>query len=241
MKKAYHILSIILIFLSFQAFGQELEDSIPLYLEIREMSTDKDFGRKYNRELEKVRKVYPMALKAKTLIKKYEADLLEIEKSRKQKKYSKEAHQELKDQFTYSIRNLYTSEGNLLMQLVHRETGMTVNNIIRKYRGDFQASIYQGMGNIFEQDLDAKYDPNGINKMTEIVIQDILNGQVEFNPEMDALTKEEFRQTQIEYKAMKKESRTRSRIQLREKKIKERELEKTQKRQKDRPSDSRKG
>lgn len=232
MKTVYSILSFISIFISFQAFTQEVEDSIPLYLEIREMSTDKNFGKNYKRELEKVRKVYPMALKAKALIDQYEKDLLTIEKSRKQKKYSKEAHQELKDQFTYSIRNLYTSEGNLLMQLVHRETGMTVNDIIRKYRGDFQASVYQGMGNVFEQDLDVKYDPEGKNKMTEIVIQDILNGDVEFNPVMDALTKEEFRQTQVEYRALKKESREKGRLRERERKIKERELKKTQKRQK---------
>lgn len=232
MKKVNFILSLLSILISVPAFSQVEEDSIPLYLEIREMSTDRDFGRKYKRELDKVRKVYPMALKAKALIVQYEKDLAEIAKDKKQKKYSKEAQKDLKEQFTYSIRNLYVSEGNLLMELVHRETGMTVNQIIRKYRGDFQATVYEGMGNLFDQNLDATYDAEGKNQLTEIVIQDILNGDIEFNPEMDVLTKEEFRKTQQEYRAAKKQTKSNHRTFIREKKLKERAQRKTLKAQK---------
>lgn len=222
MKNSTFIILFNLIFLVPNLYSQE-EDSIELHLTIREMYTSKNFIHEYNRELAKVRKVYPMALKAKALIDQYEKDLEEIEKQRKKNKYSKEAHDQLKEQFSYSIRDLYISEGNLLMQLVHRETNMTVNQIIKKYRGSVQAAVYNGMGNVFEQDLDATYDPEGKNKMTEIVIQDILSGQVEFNPEMDALTKAEFKKTQEEYKARKKATKTRRRIVKREKKIQERE------------------
>lgn len=222
MKNSTFILLFNLIFLAQNVYSQD-EDSIELHLTIREMYTSKNFVQEYNRELAKVRKVYPMALKAKALIDEYEKDLREIEKNRKKNKYSKQAHDQLKEQFSYSIRDLYISEGNLLMQLVHRETNLTVNQIIKKYRGSVQAVVYNGMGNVFEQDLDAKYDPEGKNKMTEIVIQDILSGQVEFNPEMDPLTKAEFKKTQEEYRERKKASKSRVRLQKREQKIQERE------------------
>lgn len=220
---------------SFSQLNEQAEqvedDSIKLHLYIREMNTSKDFLWKYNRELEKVRRVYPMALKAKTLIDSYEKDLIEIEKHRKQKKYSKEAHQDLKDQFTYSIRDLYISEGVLLMQLVERETNLTVAEIIKKYRGGFQATIYDKMGDLFEQDLNAKYDPKGVNWITEIVIQDILNGDVEFNPEMDELTKAEFKQTQAEYRQRKKESHKNVRLQKREQKEMKKEKKRSERRE----------
>lgn len=206
-------------------------DSIKLHLYIREMYTSKDFLWKYNRELEKVRRVYPMALKAKSLIDSYEKDLEDIEKHRKQKKYSKEAHQDLKDQFTYSIRDLYNSEGILLMQLVERETNMTVAEIIKKYRGGFQATIYDKMGDLFEQDLNARYDPKGLNWITEIVLQDILNGDVEFNPEMDQLTREEFKKTQADYKSRKKESHKNIRVLKHEQKALKKEQKRHEKRE----------
>ena len=230
MKKSTSI-SIIFVLFVFLAVKAQEEDSIKLHLTIREMHTDRNFMKKYNRELAKVRRVYPMALKAKALINDYEADLAAIDKNRKQKKYGKNAHKELKEQFTYSIRDLYTSEGKLLMELVQRETNMTVNEIIRKYRGGMQASIYEGMGNLFDQNLDAKYDVNGDNWITEIVIQDILNGDVEFNPVMDELTKAEFKKTQQEYKERKKESRTRTRAMKRENKIKERQARKNKRKE----------
>jgi len=197
-------------------FGQELpssenesEDTFMMHLSIPEIYTSKQFQAEYNRELERVRRVYPMALKAKVILNEYETELANIEKKRKQNKYSKETHDKLKDQFTYSIRDLYVSQGNLLMQLVHRETNMTVGEIIKKYRGGLQSTIYSGIGNVFDQDLNAKYDPEGVNKITEIVISDILNGYVMFEPEMDVLTKAEFKKTQAAYRVAKKETRKR--------------------------------
>ncbi len=218
MTKSKLILSAISMMATFLVSGQELpkenesEDTFMMHLTIPEIYTSKTFQAEYNRELEKIRRVYPMALRAKAILNEYEAELAKIEKKGKQKKYSKETHNDLKDQFTYSIRDLYVSEGNLLMQLVHRETNMTVGEIIKKYQGGLQSTIYSGIGNVFEQDLNAKYDPKGKNKITEIVISDILNGYVSFNPEMDVLTKAEFKKTQEEYRAKRKESKKKYRI-----------------------------
>lgn len=231
MKKSTSISILLMLFIFLSSHAQE-EDSIKLHLTIREMHTGKNFMKDYNRELAKIRRVYPMALKAKALINEYESDLASIDKNRKQKKYGKDAHKELKEEFTYSIRDLYTSEGKLLMELVQRETNMTVNEIIRKYRGGLQATLYEGMGNLFDQNLDAKYDKDGDNWITEIVIQDILNGDVDFNPEMDKLTKDEFHKTQQEYRARKKESHKKTRVMIRENRIKEREAKKASRKQK---------
>lgn len=229
MKKLLGILFLMGILLP-NVYSQE--DSIKLYLELREFNTDKAFIHKYNRELARIRRVYPMALKAKAIIREYEEELAEIDKKRKQKKFARETHDKLKEQFTYSIRDLYESEGRLLMQLVHRETGMTVEEIIRKYRGGIQAKLYEGMGYLFDQDLDAKYDPKGANYITEIVLQDILNGQVEFNPEMDPMTREEFKITQAEYKENKRKSHQRAKEIKKELRERDKQTRKDERQQK---------
>ncbi|HNS42227.1 MAG TPA: DUF4294 domain-containing protein, partial [Taishania sp.] len=142
-------------------------------------------------------------------------------KKREKKKYSKKMANFLKDEFTYSIRDLYTSEGRLLMQLVHRETGKTVNQIISEYAGDFQAFIYRNLAKMFDQDLNSTYNPEKENYYTEIVINDILMGQVEFNPQMDALTKEEFKISQKQYREERKHMRIKNREYKKEKRQKE--------------------
>lgn len=187
----------------------QVNDSISKTLELPEFFTDKNFKHKYNNELSRLRRVYPMALHAKKLIDDYESDLQSIEKKRKQKKYGKEAHKELKEDFNFAIRDLYVSEGILLMELIHRETGMTVRQIIRKYRGNIQASMYEGMGKLFDQDLDATYDAKGKNWITEIVLYDINHGNIPFDFELKTLTKEDYKQSKKEYKEQAKDTKQR--------------------------------
>lgn len=187
----------------------QVNDSIPKTLELPEFFTDKNFKSKYNNELARLRRVYPMALHAKKLIDDYESDLQDIDKKRKQKKYGKDAHKELKEDFNFVIRDLYVSEGILLMQLIHRETGMTVREIIKKYRGNMQASMYDGMGKLFDQDIDAKYDAKGKNWITEIVLYDINHGNIPFDFELKTLTKEDYKESKKEYKDRAKDTKQR--------------------------------
>ena len=173
--------------------------------ELQEVSTDRNYISKYNRELARVRKIYPYALHAAELIDQFETDLSGIDKKRKKKKYSKKAHQMLKEDYNYVIRDLYTSEGVLLMKLIHRETGMTAAQIIERYRGKIRSDLYDQLGKIWDQDLDVRYDPTGVDKLTERIIQDIENNTVAFQKEAKMVTKEEYKKNQKEYKINRKE------------------------------------
>lgn len=171
------------------------------------MYVDKNFGRKYKSQLHQLRAVYPLALKAKQLIDDYEKDLEDLKKNRKKKKYSKEAHQKLKDEFTYNIRDLYQSEGDLLMKLIHRETGMTVHEIIKKYRGGFQSGMYNSMGKLWGHNLKDTYDAKGKDWITEVVIQDIESGRISFEKEMKKLDKAGYKDSMKNYRQNKKNGR----------------------------------
>lgn len=170
-----------------------------------EVQVVKDFDLKYQQALYKLRRVYPLALQAKAYLIEFEKEYDEIEKRRKQKKYGKQAHKILKEQFIYDIRDLYISEGIMLMKLVHRETGQTVSEIVSKYRGQLQANVYEGMGKIWEQDLSIQYDPYGEDYVVELVINDIINKKIPFNWDIKPLNKEEFKKTQKEYRESRRE------------------------------------
>jgi hypothetical protein len=161
----------------------------------------------YNFYLKRVQKLYPYALYAANVLEELDNELAELDKKRQIKKTSKERQKELFDEFNYMIRDLYQSEGKLLMKLINRETGMTVDEIIRKYRNNFQAGIYNTMATLFSQDLKIKYDPKGEDKLIEKIIQDIKNESVFFDETYKKVTKEEYKEGMKVYRADKKESR----------------------------------
>lgn len=194
---------------SFSNLYSQETDSNTVYKQLHEFVVNKNFQKQYDRELERVKKIYPMALKAKAIMDEYETEIAKMDKKRDVKRYSKKMNKFLKEEFTYSIRDLYTSEGHLLMQLIHRETGKTVDQIISQYAGGGQAFIYRNMAKMFDQDLTSTYDSEKANYYTEIVISDILYGSVEFNPEMDKMTKESFKESQKQYRQDKKDTKKR--------------------------------
>lgn len=228
----YLIVSLIFLVLSLtSAYSQDIPDTVN-YSDLDEFVVNRHFAYNYQRELRRVRKIYPMAIKAKAIMDEYEAEIAKLDKKREKKKYSKKMNDYLKDEFSYSIRDLYTSEGRLLMELIHRETGKTVDQILTEYAGDFQAFVYRNMAKMFDQDLKSKYNSQKQNYYTEIVITDILNGEVEFNPVMDKMTKEAFKKSKEEYKNLKKENRIKHREYKAAKKEKEKEEKKAAKQKK---------
>lgn len=226
------IVSLIFLVLSLtSAYSQEISDTVN-YSDLDEFVVNRHFAYNYQRELRRVKKIYPMAIKAKAIMDEYEAEIAKLDKKREKKKYSKKMNDYLKDEFSYSIRDLYTSEGRLLLELIHRETGKTVDQILTEYAGDFQAFVYRNMAKMFDQDLKSKYNSQKQNYYTEIVITDILNGEVEFNPVMDKMTKEAFKKSKEEYKNLKKENRVKHREYKAAKKEKEKEEKKAAKQKK---------
>jgi hypothetical protein len=179
----------------------------------------------FERQVEKIRKIYPYALHAASLLKKFDAELLEIDSKRKKKKYNKKAHEKLKEDYTYVIRDLYRQDGVLLMKLIHRETGLTAGEIIQKYRGKFQAEWFEQIGKIWEQNFNVKYDPAGEDFMTEQIILQIQNEVLEFNPEPQMVDKKQYKINMKVYREDVKESRKR----VKEIRHKQKEIEKANK------------
>lgn len=196
--------ALIFSFIAYVALSQATEP-IVLQQDLKEVHVDKDFDRKYQSALRKLRRVYPLALQAKVLIVQYDGDMQELEKNRQKRKYGKKAQKSLKDEFLYDIKDLYIDEGILLMKLIHRETGMTVSDIITSYRGKLHANLYEGMGKIWDQDLEAKYDPDGEDWIVEVVINDIIHKRVAFDWDIQPIDKTQYKENMKDYRQSRKE------------------------------------
>ncbi len=186
----------------------------------------------YWREVERVRKVYPYALHAADLLDEFDREMGTINSKRKKRKFSKESHKTLKTDYNYVIRDMYRSEGVLLMKLIYRETGLTAAEIIKKYRGNFSSSLYKNLGKIWDQDLNVKYDPTGVDKLTERIVIDIEKELIEFDRTAKMVDKEEFKDNMKEYREDVKESRKKSKERKKANKAKEKLKKKEEKQKK---------
>jgi Domain of unknown function (DUF4294) len=220
-----NILFIGLIFVTAGCFGQGHGDMNPDSLRMYESDPvpifTKDYMRKYNRLKRLILKVYPYALYASDVLYQLESDAEEIAKRRKKKKFYKSAYKNLKGDFKYVFLELYTSEGQMLMKLVHRETGMTVHQIAEKYKGKRSATVFNIMGKIWNQNVKVRWQAEGDDAIGEHVIKDIVAGKITFNEKVVRVDKEQ-------YKINKKAHRKRLRDSKRKRRKNKKDCEKNQ-------------
>lgn len=168
-----------------------------------------NFKGKYRIALRKVRKVYPLALRAAELMDSLDMVMEETPRRGKQKKAARQTSKELKEDFKFLIKDLYISEGQILTKLIYRETGLTVKDIIKTYKNGFEASFYSSMGKLFEQDLEATYNPETDPEdfILECVILDIQNGVVEFDDSVPTMDRAEFKEKKKEARQNKRKNK----------------------------------
>lgn len=177
-----------------------LDTSIVRIQEYEEIKLPRNYKSAYKTALRRVRKVYPLALHAAAIIDSLNQEIEKQGKKRLQKKVTRDTHKELKEDFKFLLKDMYVSEGVVLSKLIYRETGMTVEEIITTYRNGTQASFYTAMASLFDQELNATYDPEGEDFILECVIRDIESGKIDFENSFEKLDKETFKARKKEYK-----------------------------------------
>ena len=126
--------------------------------------------RRYNRYILKVKKVYPPAVEARELLKKYEPQYLAMEDKRDRRKLMKRLEKELLAKHKHKLKKWSISDGRILLKLINRETERTPYSLIKDFRGGFSAVFWQGIAKIFRNDLKAGYDPDEEDKILEEIV-----------------------------------------------------------------------
>ena len=130
----------------------------------------------------RVLKVYPYALVAKKKLDEIKLNLENIPKRRKKKQYTKEVTKWVKEEYTDRLKSLTMNEGKILVKLIYRETNTTSYDIVKSYRGSFNAFFWQTMAKFWDNNLKTQYDPVNIREdmlIEHILIQAKLEGVLE--------------------------------------------------------------
>lgn len=111
----------------------------------------------YNRLRNAVYVTYPYARTAGYVINDVNMHMEGMSKGDK-KKYIKSREKDLKKEFTDPLSNLSVYQGKVLMKLINRQTNNNCYDIVREYRGGFNARMYQTVAFFFGSSLKQDYD-----------------------------------------------------------------------------------
>jgi hypothetical protein len=129
----------------------------------------------YDRLKKAVYITYPYARQAGAVINDVNANLVGVTAKKDRKAYIKSREKELKQQFTQPLSDLSVYQGKVLMKLINRETGNNCYEIIKEYRGGFNARLYQTVIFFFGSSLKQQYriDQDNTDRQIEAIVQEI--------------------------------------------------------------------
>ena len=120
----------------------------------------------------KVYKAYPFAQLASQRLDSLNTRLTKIDSKRKRKKYTKLVQNYIEGEFTDQIKKMTTTEGRILIKLIHRQTGETAFQNIKVLRSGWKAFWYNTTANVFKLSLKTEYHPESDNE--DFLIEDVL-------------------------------------------------------------------
>ncbi len=135
--------------------------------------TSKRQQQRYSKYVEKVKKVYPLAVEARVLLQKYEPVYYSLNRERDRRKLMKNLEKELLDKHKEELKKWSISDGKILLKLINRETNRTAYTIIKDFRGEFSAVFWQGIARLFKNNLKDGYDPENEDQMLEEIVRKI--------------------------------------------------------------------
>ncbi|MBQ6584653.1 MAG: DUF4294 domain-containing protein [Alistipes sp.] len=126
--------------------------------------------RRYARLVRAVKRVYPIAEEAKVLMKTMESELLALPNKKQQKLYIKGIEKRLIREYTPVLKKMTIYDGRVLLKLIDRQTDDTAFEIIKEFRGGFEAGLWQTLAKLFGNNLKTDYNPEKDDMLLEYIV-----------------------------------------------------------------------
>jgi len=120
----------------------------------------------------RVYRVYPYARIAADRLTALNNTMNKLPNRRDRKKYFKIVEQYLETEFSDQLKKLSRKQGQILVKLIHRQTGITTYDIIKEYKSGWKAFWSNTTANLFDISLKTPYNPYEDNE--DFLIETIL-------------------------------------------------------------------
>ena len=137
--------------------------------------TSSDSRRRYLILQRKTIKVYPYAKLAAERLERLNERMVNLKSKRKRKKYTRMVQKYIEEEFAEKLKKFTITEGQILIKLIHRQTGETAFDLIKYLRSGWRAFWYNNTASLFNMSLKLPFEP----KISEedYLIEDILQRQ----------------------------------------------------------------
>ncbi len=133
---------------------------------------DRDARIRYIILRRKTLKVYPYAKLAAERLEALQNRLNTLERKRDKKRYAKVIQKYIEDEFSAELKKLTITEGQILVKLIHRQTGKTTFDLIKELRSGWRAFWFNSTASLFDISLKREFSP--IEEEEDYLIEDIL-------------------------------------------------------------------
>jgi hypothetical protein len=121
----------------------------------------------------RVYKVYPYAKTAADRLTVLNRNMDKMKTNKEKKKYFKIVEDYMENEFTAQLKKLSRKQGQILVKLIHRQTGYTTFELIKDYKSGWKAFWSNNTARLFDINLKTKYQPYQVNE--DFLIESILD------------------------------------------------------------------
>jgi len=120
----------------------------------------------------RVYKVYPYAKLAADRLTALNNGMARLKTNREKKKYFKIVEDYLNNEFEARLKKLSRKQGQILVKLINRQTGITTYELVKTLKSGFKAFVSNATANMFDISLKREYKPFEVNE--DYLIETIL-------------------------------------------------------------------
>ncbi|WP_370480128.1 DUF4294 domain-containing protein [Tamlana flava] len=117
-------------------------------------------------------KVYPYAKLAAERLDSMNQRMAKLTRNRDKKRYTKQVQKYIEGEFSEELKKMTRTEGQILVKLIHRQTGTTAFDLVKELRSGWRAFWYNTTASMFDISLKREFDP--MNEKEDYLIEDIL-------------------------------------------------------------------
>ena len=108
----------------------------------------------------RIRRVYPYVVATSDNLLHINQELDKLKTNREKKRYVKAQEKELEKRFKEPLKKLSRKDGQILVKLIHRQTGQTTFNLVKEFKSGWSAFWSNQTDKLFDIQLKATFQPN---------------------------------------------------------------------------------
>ena len=120
----------------------------------------------------RVYKTYPFARIASDRLTAMNKTMDKLKSVKEKRKYFKIVENYMENEFTAQLKKLSRKQGQILVKLIHRQTGTTTYDLIKDYKSGWKAFWSNNTARVFDINLKTGYAPYNVNE--DYLIETIL-------------------------------------------------------------------